>query len=111
MTIDDLKSAGVNVDEGLARCLNDEGFYLSLVPGALTRDRYEELENAVRMEDLDSAFEIAHGLKGILANLALTPLLDPVDRITEFLRARTRMDYAPLMEEIWKAYDRFSGLN
>lgn len=36
----------------------------------------------------------------MMANLALTPILQPVEKITELLRARTETDYAPLVEEI-----------
>ena len=31
MTIDDLKTYGANTEEGLKRCMNNEGFYLRLV--------------------------------------------------------------------------------
>ena len=34
------------------------------------------------------------------ANLALTPILKPVQEITELLRSRTNTDYAPLLAEI-----------
>ncbi len=110
MTVEKLRELGVNVDDGLARCLNDEGFYLALVPDALKRERYEELETKIRMKDLAGAFEAAHGLKGILANLALTPIMEPVDRITELLRTGTEMDYGPLIKEIWDAYKPFEEI-
>lgn len=35
MTIDGLRSCGVNVKEGLARCMNNEAFYLRLTGMAL----------------------------------------------------------------------------
>ena len=35
-----------------------------------------------------------------MANLALTPILKPVQEITELLRSRTETDYAPLLNEI-----------
>ena len=34
LSIDVLRRFGANVDEGLERCLDDEEFYLELVPGA-----------------------------------------------------------------------------
>ena len=54
---------------------------------------------AVKAGDLTAGFEAAHALKGVLANLALTPVLKPVSELTEHLRARTEMDYTPLLAE------------
>ena len=33
LTMDALRRFGANTEEGLGRCLNDEGFYLELVSG------------------------------------------------------------------------------
>lgn len=51
------------------------------------------MKEAVEAGDLKSAFEAAHGLKGVLGNLSLTQRYDPVAEITELLRAVTKMDY------------------
>ena len=58
------------------------------------------LDAAVREKDYKSAFELAHGLKGMYANLSLTPLSVPLSEITELLRAGTDTDYSVLMNEI-----------
>ncbi|MBR2602326.1 MAG: Hpt domain-containing protein [Clostridia bacterium] len=58
------------------------------------------MKEACEAGDLEQGFEAAHSLKGMMANLALTPILQPVEKITELLRARTETDYAPLVEEI-----------
>ena len=49
-------------------------------------------------------------MKGVSANLALTPLREPVSEITELLRSRTETDYAPLMERIEKEYEKLETL-
>ena len=100
LTIDVLNEFGANTAEGLERCLQDEDFYLDLVPTALEKDSYDALDSAIKANDLDSAFEAAHALKGVLANLALTPLYEPASEMTELLRARTDTDYGPLMQKI-----------
>lgn len=100
LTIDTLRAYGANVEEGLTRCMGMEGFYLGLVGKIRNDNHVRRLEESVRAGDLDSAFEAAHALKGVLANLALTPLLQPVQEITELLRGGTQTDYAPLLEEI-----------
>jgi len=100
LTIEKLRAWGANVDEAMARCLNNEAFYLRLADKALQDPNFDRLKEAVAAGDLDRAFEAAHALKGVLANLALTPILDPVLEITELLRSRTQTDYAPLLARI-----------
>ena len=110
MTLDDLRAYGANVDEGLGRCMGNEEFYLRLV-GMVKEDAgFAALEQAIATNDLKAGFEAAHALKGVLANLAITPILEPVMEITELLRAETQMDYAPLMEQITAEKARFDAL-
>ena len=100
LTIQNLRDWGANVDEALVRCLNNEAFYLKLVNKALGDPSFDGLKEAVEAGNLEKGFEFAHALKGVTANLALTPICQPVTRITELLRNRTAADYAPLLGEI-----------
>lgn len=100
LTVEKLKEYGANTAEGLERCMNNEAFYLRLVGMAMGDANFERLPQAIAAGDLDAAFEAAHALKGVLANLALTPMLKPSMEITEMLRGRQQADYAPLLEEI-----------
>ena len=110
MTIDKLREYGADVEDGLARCMNNESFYLRMVGLGIADGAFEKLDKALAAHDLDGAFEAAHALKGVLANLALTPVLAPVSEITELLRARTEMDYQPLLSQIETAWQRFTEL-
>ena len=107
ITVDKLKALGCNTEEGLKRCLGDEEFYLEFIPQALERSRYENLETLIKEKRFDEAFEAAHALKGILANLSLDPLIAPVMEITELLRSRTDTDYSALISEMWAKYSIF----
>ena len=69
-----------------------------------------QLKAALDAGDLNAAFDAAHALKGVLSNLALTPALIPVGEITEHLRARKEMDYAPLMNEVEAQMSRLMAL-
>lgn len=100
ITVEGLKEYGANVDEGLARCMNNEAFYLKLVDKVLKDKGFEELSAAVEANDPDAAFEAAHKLKGVLANLALTPLCEPVSEMVELLRNRSEADYTQYLEKI-----------
>lgn len=109
-TVEDLRSFGANVDEGLSRCMNNESFYLRLVGKSLEDSHFSQLEEAINKADLAGAFEAAHALKGVLGNLALTPLYQPVSEITELLRSRKEMDYTPYMLEIKEKYQMLREL-
>lgn len=106
LTTDALRQEGVAVDEGLQRCMNMEAFYLNLVEKALRNEGMKTLSDALAEKDLDKAFEAAHGLKGMYANLSLTPVETPIREITELLRIRKDMDYQPLLKEAVDALER-----
>ena len=100
LTIEKLRNYGANVDEGLARCLNNESFYLRLVNMVINDKNFSELENAINQNDLKKAFEAAHALKGSIGNLSITPIYDAVVEITELLRNQTATNYQPYLTKI-----------
>ena len=100
LTTEKLREYGADVDSGLARCMDNEEFYLKMVGMALEDAAFDNLVAALEAGDLDTAFETAHGLKGVTGNLALSPIYEPVCEITEFLRSRTEMDYSDLRDTI-----------
>ncbi|MCR5061187.1 MAG: Hpt domain-containing protein [Saccharofermentans sp.] len=102
LTIDTLKQFGADSDDGLARCLNNEAFYFKPIGKAADDKNFDSLEKAIEDNDLDSAFETGHSLKGVLGNLALTPIYTPVYEMTELLRSRRAVDYSPYLEEVKK---------
>ena len=110
MDIQDLAAYGANVEEGLGRCMGNEAFYLRLVDKVKDDAHFGELSAALAENRLDDAFDAAHSLKGSLGNLAITPIYVPICEITEFLRARTEMDYAPLMQRILGEKEKLCAL-
>ena len=68
------------------------------------------LEQQLIRKDLDGAFETAHSLKGVYANLSLTPLIGPVTDITELLRNRTDTEYTELMDKLKNEFERLCEL-
>ncbi len=89
LTLDALRAYGANVDEGLARCVNNEAFYLRMVGLALADSNFDKLKNAAAAKDTVAMFEAAHALKGATGNVSLTPVYDPVCRLTELTRGQT----------------------
>lgn len=110
MTIQQLKELGADTDQGLARCGNNEDFYLRLVGMALKPDTFNELKNKVEENKLAEAFEAAHALKGVLSNLSLTPIYEPVYEITELLRTRQETDYSKLIDKMMEERNKFADL-
>lgn len=86
MTLEDLKAYGANTEEGLARCMNNEAFYLRMVNLALADKYFDELKRAMDAGEARAAFEAAHALKGSIGNVALTPIYQPACALTELLR-------------------------
>jgi HPt (histidine-containing phosphotransfer) domain-containing protein len=100
LTIDALKQLGCDTDDGLSRCMGNEAFYFKLIGKVIDDKNFQTLEDAVAAKDLDKAFDAAHSLKGVLGNLALTPVYQPVYEITELLRERKDMDYSEYLKTI-----------
>ncbi len=100
LTLESLRAWGADTAGGMNRCMNNEAFYLRMIDKAMQDDSYENLKAAVESGDLARGFEIAHALKGVTGDLALTPIDKPVREITELLRSRTEMDYSAILGEI-----------
>ena len=92
ITIEKLNAFGANTTEGLERCCGNQA------------------KTALEAGDLDSAFQSAHALKGVLGNLSLTPMYKKSVEITELLRSRTQTDYAPLLAELFEMKDELAAL-
>ncbi|MBQ7530039.1 Hpt domain-containing protein [bacterium] len=100
LTIETLQNFGANTQEGLGRCMNNQNFYFRLVKMAAGDKGFARLSNALNNRDWNDAFEAAHGLKGILSNLALTPLVEPVSQLTELLRDKKEITFSDLLQQI-----------
>ncbi len=110
ITIEKLNAFGANTTEGLERCCGNQALYLRLVNMVPSEKNFEGLKTALEAGDLDSAFQSAHALKGVLGNLSLTPMYKKSVEITELLRSRTQTDYAPLLAELFEMKDELAAL-
>ena len=106
ITIEKLNEFGADTAEGLERCYGNEALYLKLVNMILNETNFDKLEQALANNDLDTAFEAAHALKGVLGNLSLTPMYKISIEMTELLRSRTLTNYAPLLQSLLSMRDQ-----
>jgi HPt (histidine-containing phosphotransfer) domain-containing protein len=110
LTIDALKQLGCDTDDGLTRCMGNEAFYFKLIGKVIDDKNFQALEDAVAAKNLDAAFDAAHSLKGVLGNLALTPIYQPVYEITELLRERKDIDYSDYLKTISEKRSELAAL-
>ena len=110
ITIDGLRDCGVDVETGLARCLNKEDFYLKLIDMGIKDPHFEKLGEALEKKDYGEAFEQSHALKGIVGNLAMDELYKTVCEITELLRNKTDTDYTSLYNQIMDIRNKIKNM-
>ena len=95
ISIETLKAYGANVEEGMARCMNNEAFYLRIVNMVLADASFDKLKAAVEAGDASAAFEAAHALKGAAGNVSLTPIFNPVCAFSDTLKGHTDQPIPP----------------
>ncbi len=100
-----LVSGGVNVDELLERCMNNEALVGRLLKKFSDDATYGRLVEAFAAHDINKALEAAHTLKGLCGNLSLVRLADLFARQVTLLRADDPEAAMGLMPEISRGYD------
>lgn len=110
LTIEKLEELGIDTKEGLNRCMNKEAFYFKMLAMGLSNEHFNNLENALKSKDRSAAFESAHALKGVVGNLALTPLYGPLSELTELLRADEEADYLAMYKPVKEMRDKLLAL-
>lgn len=106
LTIEKLEEYGVNTKEGLGRCMNNEKFYMRMIGMGLKNASFDKLAEKLATGDFEGAFEEAHALKGVVGNLALTPLYKPLAEMTEKLRHKEAGDYISEYEPVKALRDK-----
>lgn len=84
--IERLIGCGCNVQEAMSRFLNNEDFYAKCYAKFIEDKSFQKLGDAIKAGDAKAAFEAAHELKGISANMGITPVYDHVVGIVEDFR-------------------------
>lgn len=108
--LDGLKAWGCDVDGAMERFMGDEALYRSCLDAILTDKAFDGLGVALQDGAGRKAFEYAHTLKGVLANLGLTPMFDIAVRLVEPLRAEQSEDLFPVFEELQQARGYLASL-
>lgn len=108
-----LEDNGADVETTLKRFMGNEGIFMKFIVKFLDDKNYAGLVENLEKKDYQAAFNSAHTLKGVTANLGLDPIRDVVSQITELLRNQDEIDETKLceldalQEQLKEKYDVF----
>lgn len=102
-----LRQLGCDVDGALERLINDEQLYVTCLKTFATDENFDLLRQALAKQDTDAAFACAHTLKGVSANLGLTPLFLALCDLVEALRVQSCQDKKPLIDQVDLAFSNY----
>lgn len=108
--LDELRAWGCDVDGAMERFMGDEELYQVCLHSVMSDKSFAGLKEALERNDVREAFDHAHTLKGVLANMGLTPMYDITVQIVEPLRAGSLEHLLPIYEELMQAKDRLGKL-
>ena len=108
--IEGLRDWQCDVDGAMERFLDDEGLYTSCLQAVLEDKAFAGLGEALEAHEVEQAFDYAHTLKGVLANMGLTPMFDIAVRIVEPLRGGSDEGLMPVYEELLRARGHLAEL-
>jgi HPt (histidine-containing phosphotransfer) domain-containing protein len=100
-----LVNAGINVDSALERFLDDEEMYFEFLLQFLDENGLPALQKTVASGDVKSAFDAAHTIKGVCANLSIDAMSDIVEPMVEVLRAGSMEGVASELQRLTDTYD------
>lgn len=110
--LDELRSMGCDIDGAMSRFLNKEDFYAKIYKKFLDEKSFGELGKALQERNTDDAFRHSHTLKGVCANMGLTPLYNIVVKIVEPCRAGEYSDdLLVIYDELLKEFEKYKALD
>lgn len=97
---EDLIEFGVDLDRTLERFLYKEDLYIKFLKKFLNDSNFDGIKNSLQQKDYQQAFNFAHTLKGVTANLGLEPIYHICDELVEELRKNTPPNNAFIEKEL-----------
>lgn len=83
-----LAENGADVEGALRRFIGNEALYVKFFLKLKDDPSYGDLNRNLEQGNYEEAFKAAHTLKGVSANLGLTPLYQNASAMTELLRRK-----------------------
>lgn len=104
-----LIAAGIDVEDALERFMNNEALMLKFLLRFSEDQSMSQLRLAMERQDVDSAFEAAHTLKGVAGNLSMIGLFHQTSILVEHLRNRDLAAAADEMPALEEQYTRVTA--
>ena len=105
-----LEEWGCDVDGALDRFLDDKELYVTCLQTVVSDVNFEKLGVSLEEQNVSQAFDYAHTLKGVFANLGLTPMFLIVQTIVEPLRAGMGNDLEVPYENLLASNEKLKGI-
>lgn len=106
----ELRNWGCDVDGALERFLGDEELYVTCLQTVVVDPAFGELEAALQEGRIQDAFEHSHTLKGVLANMGLTPMYCINIKIVEPLRAGCADGLLTVYQELIESNNKLKSI-
>ena len=84
--LDNLKEMGCDIDGAMPRFLNNEDFYIKCLRKFVDDSLFDNLVGTLSANEVEESFKHAHNLKGVCANLGITPMQNIIYDMVEVLR-------------------------
>lgn len=109
-TIERLREWGCDMDGAMERFLNDEDLYRDCLNAVIEDEAFDRLKTALDAHNAQEAFGYAHTLKGVLANMGLTPMFDIITLLVEPLRAGNCENLMPEYGKLIESREKLKSL-
>lgn len=85
--VEEMKKYGVDDECMRDRFDDDAELYVECLRDLVTEKRFSDLDAALEAKDYGAAFQAAHAVKGLAANLSITVFFESLSALVEALRA------------------------
>ena len=97
---DELRTLGVDIDDGLKRLMKNEGLYKRMLGLFVKTLRNQYLPADFDAANCSEAIEKAHSIKGTAGNLSVTPLYEGYNEVLTLLRTGRIEEARPILEKL-----------
>lgn len=105
-----LEEWSCDVKGALGRFIEDEELYVTCLRMLTEDHNFEKLGAALKEKNVEMAFDYAHTLKGICANLGLVPMFSCAAAIVEPLRAGNMEHLEESYKELLELKEKLKGI-
>lgn len=105
--LDKMAAWGCDTKGAMERLCGNEMMYDKFIKTVMADEGFISLRNLLTEEKYEEAFAVAHTLKGVTANMGVTPLLQEVSVMVEKLRAKDYTGWEEICEVIEDKYKEF----